>query len=238
MFVMTDKVSVSDEQIGELHRKMREIESCLGKSISHDRLMVIFQNFLDAKVEKADVRSRLRLHTGGFVTRGTESSTVDRNEHKAGMTLSQLLDTVPQLNFHDTVLQLGVNLQKKVGAFHKDQWTKHSVSVSDSLDVVRQELKVDRWSGFVPDMRTRLLFYIIDGLTMQMDIDRPADSTALNWEVFSEDVPTYFFVELEDGIGVLAVTPTKESREIQFTVSLVDIDSIAVEGAGVYLRFD
>ena len=235
---MTDKVSVSDEQIGELHRKMREIEARLGKSISHDRLMSVFQNILDGKVEKADVRSRLRLYTGCFFTRGTESGTVDNNEHKADMTLSQLLDTVPQLNFADTVLKLGVDLQEKIGAFHKDRWQKHKVAVSDSLDVVRQELKVDRWSGFAPDMRTRLLFYVIDSLAMQMDIDRPADITVLNWEIFSEDVPTYFFVKLEKGIGVLVVTPTKKNRETKFTVSLAPIAAKAVEGADVYLRFD
>lgn len=235
---MTDNTSVSDEQIGKLHRRMREIETRVGKSISHDRLMTVFQNILDGKVEEADVRNRVKLHTCGFVTRGTMSGTVDRMEHKADMTLSQLLDTVPQLNFADTVLGLGVDLQKKIGAFHKDRWTKHTVAVPDSLGVIKQELEVDRWTGFAPNMQTRLLFYIIDSLAMQTDVDRPVDSTARNWEIFSEDVPTYFFVELEDGIGVLAVTPMKESERTKFSVSLVAIDSIAVEGAGIYLRFD
>lgn len=229
---MTDTVSVDNEQLGELHRKIRAIESRLGKSISHERLMVALQALHDGDVELLDARSRVKALPLGCVVPGLQN-----NREKQGKSVVQLLEANQSLHLDDSVYDLCQKyLDVEAVDILNDRWSASEVAVADSLREIFEELDMNQWSAYSLQRENihKLFVYVSECIELQL---AGYEHNGRPFRPFLEHAPTYFCLKI--GKQLLGVKLWHLSLSPGNFRLAVETDGTQAEvGACIYHRYD
>lgn len=214
--------AVTDEQIGQFHRRIRAIEERLGKSLSIPKVLDALQQIHDGTVLQIDMRMCIRENKGVYVVPGFDAS--DQEKY---LTLGSFLEANPYLTVRSSLNGMFKGLMSgRIAPGSKRRWFSCEVTRGVEHDQVARDLESLDLILFQEKDIADLITRISECIWIQCE-EEDIDG---NNRFFQSSKPSLFYVEMDGYMSVLELQHHGEGWLLSVTAS----HALAPVGSCVY----